>query len=173
MGVSRSFRWAVAAIAVLLALLAIDVATAPELVLIALFGIAPLVASLGADWRTTAAIGALALAAAVASRLLIEDMEPANSAVYIATVALLSGLAAAAALIRTRREAAAARAGVLAAASEALAGPGSLEVRLRAVEDAAGAMADRCTITLGEDGGAPAAGELTEPLLAAASGWGR
>jgi PAS domain S-box-containing protein len=166
MGESRSVRWAVAAIAVLLALLAIDLATAPDLVLIALFGIAPLVASLGADWRTTAAVGALALAAAVVSHLAIEDMEAANAAVYIATVALLSGLAAAAALIRTRREAAAARAGVLAAASEALAGPGSLEARLRAVEEAAGAIADRCTISLGEPAGAPAPGELTEPLLA-------
>ena len=47
---------------------------------------------------------------------------------------------------------------VLAEASEALAGPGDLDARLRAVEAAAGAVADRCTIAL-EEPGPPAPGE--------------
>ncbi len=150
MGLSRSRPWAVAAIAVLVVLFAIDLATGPDVVVIALYGIAPLIASLGADWRSTAAVGALALLAAIASRALTHDMEPANGVVFVFTVAALGALATGGALIRTRREAAGARASVLAAASEALAGPGDLDPRLRAVEAAAGTLADRCTITLDE-----------------------
>ena len=61
-------------------------------------------------------------------------MEPANGILFIFAVAALGALATGGALIRTRREQAAARASVLAAASEALAGPGDLDARLRAVE---------------------------------------
>ena len=56
MGSPRSRRWAVAATAVLLALLALDLATGPDVIVIALYGIAPLVASFGTGWRTTAAV---------------------------------------------------------------------------------------------------------------------
>ena len=165
MGQSHSRPWAVAAIAVLAVLLAIDLATGPDLVVIALYGIAPLLASLGADWRTTAAVGALALLAAVVSRVFTQDMEPASGGLFIFAVALLGALASGGALIRTRREAAAARAGVLAEASELLAGPGDLDARLRAVEAAAAVVADRCTIAL-ETPGEATAGELVAPLLA-------
>ena len=148
MGESRSRPWVVASIAVLIVLVAVDLATGPEVVVIALYGIAPLLASLGADWRSTAAVGALALLAAVISRALADDMETANGALFVFAVAALGALAAGGAAIRTRREAAAARASVLAAASEALAGPGDLAARLRAVEAAAELVADRCTIAL-------------------------
>ena len=89
MGESRSRPWAVAAIAVLVVLLAADLATSPDVAVIALYGIAPLLASLGADWRSTAAVGALAMLAAVVSRLFTQDMEPANGALFILAVALL------------------------------------------------------------------------------------
>ena len=75
MGESRSRPWAVAALAVLVVLLAIDLATGPDVVVIALYGIAPLLASLGAGWRSTAAIGALALLAAAISRIFTHDMD--------------------------------------------------------------------------------------------------
>jgi len=165
MGESRSRPWAIAATAVLFVLLAADLATGPDVVVITLYGIAPLLASLGADWRSTAAVGALALAAAVISRAFTQDMEPANGALFILAVALLGALATGGALIRTRREAAAARAGVLAEASELLAGAGDLDARLRAVETAATAVVDRCTIALEEPGEANP-GELVAPLLA-------
>ena len=146
-------------------LLAADLVTGPDVVVIALYGIAPLLASLGADWRSTAAVGALAVLAAVVSRAVTQDMEPANGVLFIFAVALVGALASGGALIRTRREAAAARASVLAEASELLAGPGDLDARLRAVEAAAGAVADRCTIALEEPGEATA-GALVAPLLA-------
>ena len=165
MGLSRSRPWAVAATAVLVALFVIDLATGPDVVVIALYGIAPLIASLGANWRSTATVGALALLAALASRALTDDMEATNGVVFVFTVAALAALATGGALIRTRREAAGARASVLAAASEALAGPGDLDTRLRAVEAAAGTLADHCTITLDEPG-PPAPGEVVAPLLA-------
>ena len=165
MGASRSRPWVVASIAVLVLLFAVDLATAPDVVVIALYGIAPLLASLGADWRSTAAVGALALLAAIGSRLLTHDMEPANGILFVFAVAALGALAVGGAVIRTRREAAATRAGVLAAASEALAGPGALDTRLRAVEAAAAAVADRCTIALDEPE-PPAPGDLVAPLLA-------
>ena len=165
MGLSRSRPWAVAAIAVLVALVAIDLASAPDVAVIALYGIAPLVASLGADWRSTAAVGALALLAAIASRALTHEMETANGALFVFTVGALGALATGGAAIRTRREAAMARSTVLATAGEALAGPGDLPTRLRAVEAAAGAVADRCTISL-EAPSPPAPGEVVAPLLA-------
>ena len=165
MGASRSRPWAIAATAVLFVLLAADLATGPDVVVITLYGIAPLLASLGADWRSTAAVGVLALAAAVVSRAFTQDMEPANGALFIFAVALVGALASGGAFIRTRREAAAARAGVLAEASELLAGAGDLDARLRAVEAAATAVVDRCTIALEEHGEANP-GELVAPLLA-------
>jgi PAS domain S-box-containing protein len=162
---SPSRPWVVAAITVLVALLAIDVATGPDVMVIALYGVAPLLASLGADWRSTAAVGTLALLAALLSRALMDDMEATNGGLFVFAVAALGALATGGALIRTRREAATARASVLAAASEALAAPGDLDTRLRAVEAAAATVADRCTIAL-EQPGPPAAGELVAPLLA-------
>src|SRR3954464_14988592 len=116
MGESRSRPWVVAAIAVLIALFAVDLATAPDVVVIALYGIAPLLASLGADWRRTAAVRGLALLAGALSRLLTQELGPANAALFLCAVTALGALAAGGAAIRTRREAAAARASVLAAA---------------------------------------------------------
>ena len=165
MGQTRSRPWAVAALAVIVVLLAVDLATGPDVTVIALYGIAPLLASLGAGWRGTAAIGALALLAAAISRIFTHDMDPANGILFVFAVGVVGALATGGALIRTRREAAAARAGVLAAAGEALAGPGEIGARLRAVEAAATVVADRCTITL-EAPGAAGPGELVAPLLA-------
>ena len=155
MDASRSRPWVGAALAVLALLVVVDLATAQDVAVVTLYGIAPLLASLGATWRATAGVGALALLAAVVSRLLADDMEPANGILFIFAVAALGALATGGALIRTRRERAAARASVLAAASEALAGSDDIDARLRAVEAAAA-----CTITLGP---APAPGA---PLLA-------
>ena len=155
MDASRSRPWVGAALAVLVVLFVVDLATAQNVAVITLYGIAPLLASLGASWRATAGVGALALLAAVVSRLLTNDMEPANGILFISAVAALGALATGGALTRTRRERAAARASVLATASEALAGSGDLDARLRAVEAAAG-----CTISLGPE---PAPGA---PLLA-------
>ena len=156
MDASRSRPWVGAALAVLVLLFVVDLATAQNVAVITLYGIAPLLASLGASWRATAGVGALALLAAVVSRLLTNDMEPANGILFISAVAALGALATGGALTRTRRERAAARASVLAAASEALAGTGELDARLRAVEAAAG-----CTIALEQPEPAPGA-----PLLA-------
>ena len=60
MDASRSRPWVAAALAVLVALFVVDLATGPDVVVIALYGIAPLLASLGASWRATAGVGALA-----------------------------------------------------------------------------------------------------------------
>ena len=164
MGSPPSRSWALAAVAVLVGLLVADLATGPDVVVIALYAIAPLLASLGADARTTAGVAALAVLAAGVS-LATHGMEAAEGVVYVCTVAVLGGLATGGALRRTRREAAAARASVLAEASTALAGPGELDARLRAVEAAALTIADRCTIALGAD--PPAApGDVVAPLLA-------
>ena len=46
MGESPSRPWVVAAIAALIVLVAVDIATGPEIVVIALYGIVPLIASL-------------------------------------------------------------------------------------------------------------------------------
>ena len=124
MDASRSRPWVGAALAVLALLFVVDLATAPHVAVITLYGIAPLIASLGATWRSTAGVGTLALLAAVISRLRSDDMEPANGILFIFAVAALGALATSGAFIRTRRERAAARASVLAAASEALAGSG-------------------------------------------------
>jgi PAS domain S-box-containing protein len=165
MGSPQTRAWALAAVAALAVLLALDLATGPALVVIALYAIAPVIASLGADWRTTGAIGALAVVAAAVSLATVHDMDAGEGVGYLVTVAALGGLAAGGALRRTRREAAAARASVLAEASTALASPGELEARLRAVEAAALAVADRCTIALGD--AAPAGpGEVVAPLHA-------
>ena len=56
------------------------------------------------------------------------------------------------------------RSHVLATAGEALAGPGDIDARLRAVEATAATVADRCTISL-EAPGAAAPGEVVAPLL--------
>src|SRR4051794_19617923 len=164
MGESRSRPWVVAAMALLIALVAVDLATASDVVVVALYGIAPLLASLGAGWRGTAAVSALALLAAVVS-ILTHETEPANVALFLFAVAALGALAAGGAAIRTRREAAATRASVLAAASKALSGPGELATRLHAVELAAERVAGRCTIAL-EPPEPPGPGDLVAPLLA-------
>jgi PAS domain S-box-containing protein len=165
MGSAQTRAWALAAVAALAALVAIDVATGSDVALLVLYSIAPLLASLKTSWRVTAATGALAVLAAAVALVLVHDMELANGLVFLISDIAVSALATWGALVRARREAAAARAAVLAEASEALAGPGALDARLRAVEAAAGAIADRCTITLAPPGQA-AAGEMVAPLLA-------
>jgi PAS domain S-box-containing protein len=158
----------VAAIAVLAVLFAVDLVSEPDVVVIALYGTAPLLASLGAHRRGTAAVAALALLFAVLSRLVNSSMETENEVLFVFAVGAVGAFATGGAAIRTRREAAAARAGVLAAAGEALAGPGELAARLRGVEAAAERAAGRCTIALDEDGppAPPAPGDLVAPLLA-------
>ena len=89
MDASRSRPWVGAALAVLALLVVVDLATAQDVAVITLYGIAPLLASLGASWRATAGVGALALLAAVVSRLLTNDMEPANGILFISAVAAL------------------------------------------------------------------------------------
>ncbi len=156
MRLPRSLRWAAAATAVLLGLLAVDLATGPDVLVIALYGIAPLVASLGAGWRTTAVVAVAALAIAATSRTAFDDMDTTNGAVFVFTVAVLGALACCAALVRTRREASAARAGLLAEVGELLAKTRDPRAKLGAVAAAAvPAVADRCTIDLTAASGDP------------------
>ena len=168
MGTSRSRPWVGAAIAVLLALFGADLLTGPEVLVIALYGIAPLVAALGAGARPTAAVGVAALAAAALSRALTSDMAPANEAVFILAVAVVGALATGVAVVRARREAAVQRSGLLAAVGDLLAGPDPLAARLGAVEAAATrVLGGRCTIALGPPpADAPGSEELVAPLSA-------
>ena len=121
MSLPRSRRWAAAAIAVLLILLVVDLVTGHDVFVIALYGLAPLVASLGSGWRTTAVVAVAALAVAAASRSAFDGMDSTNGAVFVFTVAVMGVLACAGAVARTRREASAARAGMLAEVVEVLA----------------------------------------------------
>ena len=156
MGLPRSRRWAAAAFAVLLVLLVVDLVTHPELLVIALYGVVPLVASFGSGWRTTAVVAAAALAVAAVSCTTLDEMDSANGALFVFTVAVMGVLACGAALARTRREASAARAGALAQVVEVLATAQAPAAKLRSVAEAAiPAVADRCTIDLILPGGDP------------------
>ena len=128
MGLTRPRRWATAAIAVLVVLLAIDLATGPDVFLIALYGIAPLVAAYGTGWRTTAVVAVAALAIAQVSSTTFAEMDSTNGAVFVLTVGLLGLLACGTAVMRTRREASAARSGLLAEVGELLAGAQDLSL---------------------------------------------
>jgi PAS domain S-box-containing protein len=165
----RSRRWVGAAIAVLAVLFAVDLATGPDVFVIALYGIAPLLASFGTSWRTTALVGVAALAVAEVSGTLFDEMDSTNGAVFVFTVGLLGVLACGAAVVRTRREASAARAGLLAEAVELLSKAQDPGEQVAAVAAAAvPAVADRCTIDLAAPGAAPAASrsEIVMPLEA-------
>jgi PAS domain S-box-containing protein len=156
MGLPRSRPWAAAAVAVLFALLALDLATGPDVIVVALYGVAPLVASFGTGWRTTAAVAVAALVFAAASRELIDEMDTANGVVFVVTVAVLGVLACVGAVARTRREAAAARARLLSEVGDLLATADDPAARLPAVAAAAvPAVADRCTIDLTDPDGGP------------------
>ena len=156
MRLPRPPRWAAAAIAVLVVLLVIDLVTGPDVFVIALYGIAPLVASFGTGWRTTALVAVAALALAELSSTTFDEMDSTNGAVFVFTVGLLGLLACGAAVVRTRREASAARAGLLAEAGELLSGAQDPGAKLVAVATAAvPAVADRCTIDLTAPGGEP------------------
>src|SRR5215218_3190168 len=148
MGLGGTERWAVAAIAALVALLAVDLATGPEVLVLVAYAIPPLLASFGTTWRMTAAVGALAVALATASWTVFEEMDRTNGLVLVATVAVLGALAGAAALVRTRREASVARAALLVEAGALLAAAEDPRAALRAV-------ADRCAIDLTGPEGAP------------------
>jgi PAS domain S-box-containing protein len=154
MGLSRPHRWAAAAIAVLVVVFVVDLVTGPDVLLIALYGIAPLVAAYGTGWRTTAAVGLAALAVAEISSTTIDQMDSTNGTVFVLTVALLGLLACGTAVMRVRWEAAAARARLLAEAGELLSTAQDPEAKLVAVAAAAvPAVADRCTIDLTGPGG--------------------
>ncbi len=156
MDLPRPPRWAAAAFAVLVVLLVIDLATGPDVFVIALYGIAPLVASFGTSWRTTAIVAVAALAVAQLSSTTFDEMDATNGAVFVFTVGLLGLLACGAAVVRTRREASAARAGLLAEAGELLSRPQDPGAKLVAVATAAvPAVADRCTIDLTVPGAEP------------------
>ena len=75
MDLPRPRRWAAAAIAVLAALIVVDLATGPDVFVIALYGIAPLVASYGTGWRTTAVVAVAALAVAEMSSTTFDEMD--------------------------------------------------------------------------------------------------
>ncbi len=175
MRLPRSRRWAAAAIAVLAALLVVDLATGPDIFVIALYGIAPLVASFGTGLRTTAIVAVAALAIAQISSTAFDEMDTTNGAVFVFTVAVLGVLACGTAVARIRREASAARAGLLAEAGELLTTAADPGAKLAAVAAAAvPAVADRCTIDLVAPGGAPQrVGEVppaVEQALARVSG---
>ena len=134
MGLPRSRRWAAAAVSVLFALLALDLATGPDVIVIALYGIAPLVASFGTGWGTTAAVAVAALVLAATSRELFDTLDTTNGVVL---VAVLGVLACGGALARTRREASAARAHLLSEVGDLLATADDPAARLPAVAAAA------------------------------------
>jgi PAS domain S-box-containing protein len=156
MGLPRPRRWAAAATAVLAVLLAVDLVTGPDVFVIALYGIAPLVASFGTGRRTTAGFAVAALAIAEISSRKFDEMDTTNGAVFVFTVGLLGLLACGAAEVRTRREASAARSGLLAEVGELLSTAQHPGAKLVAVATAAvPAVADRCTIDLTAPGGVP------------------
>jgi PAS domain S-box-containing protein len=108
MDASRSRPWVGAALAVLALLFVVDLATAPHVAVITLYGIAPLIASLGATWRSTAGVGALALLAGghlapAHQRHGARQRDPVHL-----RVAALGALATGGALIRTAASGAAA-----------------------------------------------------------------
>lgn len=113
--------WLAASLALLVFLFGVDVATGAELVLVPAYGVAPVLASLGARLRATAASAAAAVALAVVGLAVQDDLTTAQGLVRLLTVALLSTLAWWAAFQRTRRERLTARAAFLAALNEALA----------------------------------------------------
>jgi PAS domain S-box-containing protein len=161
MRLPRSQRWAAAAVAVLAVLVVLDLATGPQVLVIALYGIAPLLASFGTGWRTTGAVAVAALVVAAISRALTDQMDSTNGFVFLFTVAVLGVLACGGAAARARREATAARAGLLSEVGELLASAESPTAKLVAVAAAAvPAVADRCAIDL--------AGPTGEPERAAA-----
>ncbi len=97
-----------------------------------------------------------ALALAELSSTTFDEMDSTNGAVFVFTVGLLGLLACGAAVMRTRREASAARAGLLAEAGELLSGAQDPGAKLVAVATAAvPAVADRCTIDLIAPGAEP------------------
>jgi PAS domain S-box-containing protein len=151
-----SRRWAAAAVAVLFALLALDLATGPDVIVIALYGIAPLVASFGTGWRTTAAVAVAALAIAATSRELFDEMDTTSGLVFVFGVAVLGVLACGGVVARTRREASADRARLLSDVGDLLAKAEDPAAMLAAVAAAAvPAVADRCTIDLTDPDGGP------------------
>src|SRR5215210_3668374 len=154
MGLPRPRRWDVAAVAVLLILFALDLATGSDLSLIVAYGIAPLLASFGTGWRTTAAVAVVAVALAEISYQSVEAMDTANGAVFVGTVAAVGALAVIGALVRTSREAAARRAHLLSQAGDLLADARDPHAALATLAAAAvPAVADRCAIGLaGADG---------------------
>ena len=112
----------------LVALLAIDLVTGPDVFVIALYGVAPLVASFGCGWRTTAvvAVAALAVRGDVAHDVRRDGHAPTAPS-SSSPSGCIGVLACGAAVARTRREASAARAGLLAEVGRAAldgAGPG-------------------------------------------------
>jgi PAS domain S-box-containing protein len=169
MGLPRSLRWAAAASLVLAAVLVLDLVTAPDVFVIALYGIAPLVASFGTGWRTTGGVGIAAVALAATSRTTFDEVDTTNGVVFVLTVAVLGVLACGAALVRTRREASAARAGLLSEAGDLLAHAADPHAGLAAVAAAAvPAVADRCTIELTDAAREPVLSRrrLVVPLIA-------
>jgi PAS domain S-box-containing protein len=96
--------WLAASLALLAALFGVDVATGSALVLVPAFGVAPVLASLGARHRATAASGAATVVLAVVGLAVQDDLTTGQGLVRLLTVALLSALAWWAALQRDRRE---------------------------------------------------------------------
>ena len=146
--------WLAASLALLAFLFGIDVATGAELVLVPAYGVAPVLASLGARLQATAASAAAAVALALVGLIVQDDLTTGQGLVRLLTVALLSTLAWWAALQRERRERLAARAAFLVAFNEALAEADDLRDALaRVARLCVPYLADACVIDVASPGG--------------------
>ena len=172
----RSSRWAAAATrGARRCVFVVDLVTGAGrgLLIAPLYGIAPLVAA--STWQSdvsdrvrsparSSAAGRRSPSREISSTT-IDEMDTTNGAVFVFTVALLGCSPAAPRSCARRREAAAARARLLAEVGELLSTAQDPAARLAAVAAAAvPAVADRCTIDLTAPGGEPeraAAGPAT------------
>ena len=87
---------------ILLALFVADLLTRDDTVLVALYALAPLIAALGGHPRAVAAVGALAVALAVATTVDDNMSTTAQDVIRLATVLLASGIAVWIAALRER-----------------------------------------------------------------------
>ena len=104
MRVPRSLLFAAAGLVVLAVLVGADEAAGGDVVLIPMYLVAPLISAFGSRVAATAAVGILAVAAAVIMGLRIGDLETDQGTVRLLTVAIGANLAAWTAYLRERAE---------------------------------------------------------------------
>ena len=105
MGSHRSLLFILAGLGILSVLVALDEQSGTSLILIPLYGAAPLFAALGSGLGATVLVGAAAVVAAVAMGVRFDDLDTDQGLVRVFTVALTANLAAWTAYVRRRQAA--------------------------------------------------------------------